>query len=77
MIWQKKLSNKQCMNVLIHVLFQELFQFLRQLWPLKYLTIQIKPNKVSEIIQNFNNISKLETDEFNMKNELWSMKYDV
>jgi chorismate synthase len=30
-----------------------------------------------EIFKNYNNIPKLEVDEFNMKNELWSMKYDV
>ena len=30
-----------------------------------------------EITQSFNNIPKLEINEFKIKNELWSMKYDV
>ena len=44
---------------------------------LNNLLLKTGGDNKKEIIQNFNNISKLETDEFNMKNELWSMKYDV
>ena len=44
---------------------------------LNNLLLKTGGDNKKEIIHNFNNISKLETDEFNMKNELWSMKYDV
>ena len=44
---------------------------------LNNLLLKTGGDNKKEIIQNFNNISKLETDEFNMKNELWSMEYDV
>ena len=30
-----------------------------------------------EIRRNFNNIPKLEVDDFNMKNQSWNMKYNV
>jgi chorismate synthase len=44
---------------------------------LSNLLIKTGGDHKKEITQSFNNIPKLEINEFNIKNELWSMKYDV
>lgn len=44
---------------------------------LNNLLIKTGGDHKKEITQSFNNIPKLEIDEFEIKNELWSMKYDV
>jgi chorismate synthase len=44
---------------------------------LNNLLIKTGGDHKKEITQSFNNIPKLEINEFNIKNELWSMKYDV
>ena len=44
---------------------------------LNNLLIKTGGDHKKEITQSFNNIPKLEINEFKIKNELWSMKYDV
>ena len=44
---------------------------------LNNLLLKTGGDNKKEILRNFNNIPKLEVDEFNMKNESWNMKYNV
>ena len=44
---------------------------------LNNLLLKTGGDNKKEILRNFNNIPKLEVDEFNMKNQSWNMKYNV
>ena len=44
---------------------------------LNNLLLKTGGDNKTEIRRNFNNIPKLEVDDFNMKNQSWNMKYNV
>ncbi len=44
---------------------------------LNNLLLKTGGDNKKEVVKNFNNIPNIEVDEFQMKNELWTMNYDV
>ena len=44
---------------------------------LNNLLLKTGGDNKKEVVKNFNNITNIEVDEFQMKNELWTMNYDV